>query len=64
VWIPQPGKLDEMARSVAISVRNLAEGRPLQQQKTSSLWAILGYVLAGLLVVMVLMIVLGTVFGG
>jgi hypothetical protein len=64
VWIPQPGKLEEIARSTAISVRNLAEGRPLQQLKSSSLWAILGYILAGLLVVMVLMIVLGTVFGG
>ncbi len=27
VWIPQPGKLSEMAKNVAISVRNLAEGR-------------------------------------
>ena len=27
VWIPQPGKLSEMAKNVAISARNLAEGR-------------------------------------
>ncbi len=63
-WIPQPGKLSEMAKSVAITVRNLAEGRLVQAQKSLSVWAILGYILAGLLVLMITMIVLETVFGG
>jgi type IV secretory pathway component VirB8 len=63
-WIPQPAKLTDMAKNVAISVRNLAEGRLIQVQKSLTVWAILGYILAGLLVLMITMIVLGTVFGG
>lgn len=64
LWIPQPVKPAEMAKSIALMIRSLAEGRPVQTHKTTSVWLILGYVLGGLIILQILLAVLGTIFVG
>jgi hypothetical protein len=65
VWAGQPGRSSvELARSTALSVRQLSEGQTLRQAAPTNPWAIAGFVLGGLFAILLAIILFMTLFSG
>ncbi len=65
IWIPLPGKINDLAKTVALEVRSLAEGRFSQQSRKSTPgWLVALYILGGLISLQLLLSLVGGVLSG